>query len=70
MKKPESETSCSVNSKRLVVKNDVSVIYDNISELDLKLYYVDNKDEENKPLPNIKTANLKPIKPLISQLKD
>ena len=70
MKKPESETSCSGNSKRLVVKNDISVIYDNISELDLKLYYVDNKDEENKPLPNIKTANLKPIKPLISQLKD
>ena len=70
MKKPESETSCSGNSKRLVVKNDISVIYDNISELDLKLYYVDNEDEENKPLPNIKTANLKPIKPLISQLKD
>jgi len=70
MKKPESETSCSGNSKRLVVKNDISVTYDNISELDLKLYYVDNKDEENKPLPNIKTANLKPIKPLISQLKD
>jgi hypothetical protein len=70
MKKPESKTSCSGNSKRIVPKDNTSVIYNrNEDKLDAKLYYVGNKDEENKPLPNIKTADLRPIKELIPSLK-